>query len=108
MDYHELAKMKVVDLRELAIAKTKLTGVSGIHKEELIDKLAGELGIEKPHKVAKIEGKAEIKKRLHLLKAKRLEALEKRDSESLAEVRKELKKIRRRLQHAAKAALHHS
>ena len=108
MDYHDLAKMRVADLRELAKEKTQMTGVSGIHKEDLIDKLAEALGIEKPHLVAHLEGKAEIKKRLHALKAQRLEALAAKDKEKLVAVRKDLKKIRRQLQHAAKEALRHS
>ena len=107
MDFRELSKMRVVDLRELAKEKTSLTGVSGLHKDELIDKLADELGIEKPHKVAELVGKPAIKQELHRLKAQRLDALASKDKDKLVATRKELKKIRRKLQHAAKEALRH-
>lgn len=108
MDYRELSKMRVVDLRELAKEKTSLTGVSGLHKDELIDTLADALGIEKPHKVAELSNKASIKKQLRHLKAERLKALETKDREKLLSARKDLKKIRRKLQHAAKEALRHA
>ena len=108
MDFHELSKMKVTDLRELAKEKTALTGVSGLHKDELVDRLADALGIEKPHKVAVLAGKAEIKKRLRHFRAQRLEALQTKDREKLLLARTELKRIRRQLQHAAKEALRHS
>ena len=105
MDYHELSKMKVTDLRELAKEKTELTGVSGLSKEQLIDTLADAMGIEKPHKIALIQGKSELKKQLRQCKADRLEALAARDRDKLLKSRQELKKIRRKLQHAAKEAL---
>ncbi|MEZ4650962.1 MAG: hypothetical protein R3E97_19695 [Candidatus Eisenbacteria bacterium] len=108
MDYHELHKMRVADLRELAKEKTSLTGVSGLHKEDLVDRLADALGIEKPHKVAVLSGKAEIKQRLRKFKADRQAAIESKDREQMLVARKELKKIRRQLQHAAKEALVHS
>jgi hypothetical protein len=108
MDYHELSKMKVTELRELAKEKTSLTGVVGLSKEVLIDKLADAMGIEKPHKIALLQGKAEIKKRLHAYKTERMAAIQSKDHEKLAATRKELKKIRRQLQHAAKEALRHA
>ena len=61
MDWHELHKMRISDLRELAKEKTDLDGLSGMHKEELVEKLAQTLGIPRPHLVAEGAGKAEIK-----------------------------------------------
>lgn len=108
MDYHALAKMRVADLRELAKEKTSLTGVTGLHKEELVDKLADALGIEKPHKLATGEDKPQLKSAIAKLKKVRLEALESKDADRLRRTRKELKQLRRKLRHEAKEALKHA
>ena len=72
MDWHDLMKMKVTDLRELAKEKTQLEGVSGLNKDDLVEALAGALGIPKPHKVIEQgKGKRRIKAELRALKTER-------------------------------------
>ena len=94
MDYQELQKTRVSDLRDMAKKEMPgIQGVVGMKKEELIDLLADHLGIEKPTKhVAEGLGKSQIKAEIRELKAKRQAALEARDSA-------ELKKCRRLIHH---------
>ena len=65
MDWHDLHKMKVTALREMAKEKLAIEGVAGLHKEELVAKLAEAMGIPRPHKVVDAEGKTAIKQRHH-------------------------------------------
>ncbi len=102
MDWHELEKMKVTDLRELAKEKTELTGLSGLHKDELVAALAQALGIEKPHKVAHGAEKTKIKQQIRALKVKRDEAAAGKDTEAFRAARTEIHKLRRHLRRMAK------
>ncbi len=102
MDWHELEKMKVSELRDLAKEKAGLEAVSGLHKAELVEKLAEALGIPRPHKVVEGEGKAELKQRIQELKGRRTEALQARDREQLRRVRREIHGLKRRLRRMAR------
>ena len=101
MDWHELEKMKVTELREMAKEKTDLEGVSGMHKEDLVEALAKVLGIEKPHKVVHGAEKTKIKQQIRALKKKRDEALANKDRETLHATRREIHVLRRRLHRMA-------
>jgi hypothetical protein len=102
MDWHELEKMKVTDLRELAKEKTQLTGVSGLHKADLVEALANELGIDKPHKVAQGAEKTKLKQKIRALKVQRDEAAAGKDTEAFRASRQEIHKLRRHLRRMAK------
>jgi len=101
MDWHELHKMKVNDLRELAKEKLTLDGVSGLHKDELVAKLAESMGIPKPHKVVDADGKTAIKQRIRALKRERDEAIAAHDSEKLGLARRRMHAERRKLHRMA-------
>jgi hypothetical protein len=99
MDWHELHKMKVTDLRELAKQKVPGVGaVSALHKEELVAKIAEAMGIPRPHKVAEGAAKTEIKRRIRALKLERDQAIAAHDRERLAQIRRKI--------HAEKRELH--
>jgi len=102
MDWHTLEKMKVTDLRELAKDKLDLTGLTAMHKAELVETIANAMGIEKPHKVAVGAGKSDIKKEIRRLKAKRAEALSVHDPETLIATRHEIHKLKRKLRKMAR------
>lgn len=102
MDWHELEKKKVTELREMAKEQMNITGTSAMHKADLVEALAGALGIEKPHKVAHGKGKTEIKQRIRALKAQRDEAMGKHDSDTLHAARHEIHKLRRKLRRMAR------
>jgi hypothetical protein len=99
MDFHELQKTRVTDLREMM--KEHLPGVQGVvalKKAELVDQLADVLGIEKPHKhVAAGLGKRNIKAEIRALKVKRQAALEAKDSAELKKYRRLIHRRKRRL-----------
>ena len=101
MDWHELEKMKVADLRAMAKEKTELTGLSGLHKEDLVATLAKALGISKPHLVVDAGSQGSIKEQIRALKVKRQEALDARESNELKRVRKKIHRLRRKLRKEA-------
>jgi hypothetical protein len=102
MDWHELEKKKVTELREMAKEKLELTGTSGMHKADLVEALAQAMGIEKPHKVAHGKGKTAIKQQIRALKAQRDEAMGKHDAATLQSARHEIHKLRRKLRRMAR------
>lgn len=101
MDWHELEKKKVDELRELAKEKTALEAVSGLHKEELVEKIAEAMGIPRPHKVVEASDKGRIKQHIRELKSERDLALEEKDAERYRRLLKRLRCEKRRLRRMA-------
>jgi Rho termination factor, N-terminal domain len=101
MDWHDLQKMKVTDLREMAKEKLSLEGASGLHKDELVARLAEALGIPRPHKVVDAAGKTSIKQSIRTLKQERDEAIAAHDHERLQAVRRRIHAERRKLHRMA-------
>lgn len=99
MDFHELQKTRVNDLREMMKEHCpEVVGVVGMKKEELVEALAEKLGIEKPHKhVAAGLGKRGIKAEIRELKVKRQAALEAKNSDDLKQFRRQIRRRKRRL-----------
>jgi hypothetical protein len=99
MEYHDLQKTRVGDLRDMMKEHLpQVTGVVALKKEELVDMLAEELGIEKPHKhVAAGLGKRAIKAEIRQLKKKRQAALEASDSAELSKYRRLIHRRKRKL-----------
>ncbi len=99
MDFHELQKTRVTDLR--GMMKEHLPdekGTTGLKKDQLVDLLAAKLGIEKPHKhVATGLGKRAIKAEIRELKVRRQAALEAGDADDLKEFRRQIHRRKRRL-----------
>jgi hypothetical protein len=99
--YHDLQKMTVGRLREMAKAYDDLEGVTGMTKEQLCDVLARKKGIEIPHKVVVGVDKAAIKARIRELKKTRDAALSAKDSEQLRRTRRKLHRLRHHLRRAS-------
>jgi hypothetical protein len=99
MEYHDLQKTRVSDLRDMMKEHCPdITGVTGLKKDELIDHLAHAMGIEKPHKhVAAGLGKRAIKAEIRDLKLKRQAALESQDTAELKKYRRMIHRRKRRL-----------
>lgn len=99
MEYHDLQKTRVADLREMMKEHLPdVKGLTGLKKEELIEQLAAKLGIEKPHKhVAAGLGKRAIKAEIRDLKLKRQAALEAKDYDELKKYRRQIHRRKRRL-----------
>ena len=99
MEYHDLQKTRVVDLREMMKEHLpEVKGITGLKKDELIEQLADKLGIEKPHKhVAAGLGKRAIKAEIRELKLKRQAALEAKDYDELKKFRRQIHRRKRRL-----------
>lgn len=102
MDWHELEKKKVTELREMAKEQLGLEGTTGMLKAQLVEALAKGLGIDKPHKVAHGEGKSRIKQEIRALKVRRAEAEGKHDKAALAAIRVEIHKQKRKLRRMAR------
>lgn len=97
MEFHELEKKTVVELREMAAQFPDLTGVSGMKKAALVDVLADRLGIAKPHREAAGLDRDKIKADIRALKKQRDEAITKKDRAALRKARRRLHQLRRRL-----------
>ena len=99
MDYQELQKTRVGDLRDMVKEQMpQVQGVIGLKKEDLVEMLADHLGIEKPSKhVAAGMGKSGIKAEIRDLKVKRQAALEAHDAVELKKYRRLIHRQKRRL-----------
>ncbi len=102
MDWHELHKHKVADLREMMKEHLpEVTGITQKKKDELVELLAEKLGIERPHLVVTGLDKPAIKARLRDLKVKRQAALEAGDKLDLHRRRRQIHRLKRKLRKAA-------
>lgn len=100
MDWHELQKHKVNDLREMAKEHLPdVQGVVGLKKDELVEMLADKLGIEKPHKVVEGFDKTAVKARIRELKVARDEAMA--AGRKGTRTRREIHRLKRQLRKAA-------
>ncbi len=99
MEYHDLQKTRVGDLREMYKEHfPEAQGVVSMKKEEMVDDLADKLGIEKPHKHVEAGlGKRKIKAEIRELKVKREAAKEAGEKEELARYRKLIHRNKRKL-----------
>lgn len=99
MQYHDLQKTRVADLRIMVKEHfPEVLGVIGLKKEEMVDMLAEKLGIEKPHKhVAAGLGKRAIKAEIRELKVQRESAKERGEKQEVAKFRKEIHRRKRHL-----------
>lgn len=99
MEYHDLQKTRVTDLRTMVKEHfPNAQGVVGLKKEAMIEMLAEKLGIEKPHKhVAAGLGKRAIKAEIRELLVKRQAALEAKDQKELKKTRRLIHRRKRRL-----------
>jgi hypothetical protein len=104
VDYHDLQKTRVADLRQMMKEKLpEVQGVVALKKDQIVEMLAEHLGIEKPHKhVERGLGKRKIKAQIRELKVKRQAALEAQDHAELKKYRRlihrEKRKLRRLMQ----------
>lgn len=95
MDFAELKKKTVAQLKEMAAEHSDITGVSTMKKDQLLEALGGKLGIEvtaaKPKAAKKKQqGKGSLKKRIKELKALRDKATKEKDGDTLRKVRRQL------------------
>jgi hypothetical protein len=102
-----LEKMTAKELREVTSGIPELTGVHAMKKEDLLAAIRNAWGIkvEKPPKREK-EGKAaagvaELKARIHQIKAKRAEAIQKRDKRMARIYRRMINRLKKRSRRAA-------
>ena len=106
MTLQELQKMTVVKLRQEAMQRGGISGVSGMSKSELVEALADQLGIdmEAPARLvsATISGdKAILKSEIRTLKTARDEALADGDASALDRARTDIKRRKRALRRLA-------
>jgi hypothetical protein len=105
MNFHELERKTVSELRDLAAEHEDVKGVTGLKKEQLLDLLCEKLGIDRHVHVPKGIGRHALKARIRELKAKRDEALAKHDYTALASIRREIKSNKRHLRRVIQRAV---
>jgi len=101
MDWHELEKKKVDELRELAKEHAHEVGTSGLRKDQLVEIVAKALGIEKPHLVAEGINKTAIKRKIRALRTEVTAALEAKDHAAAKKTRRRIHRLKRRIRRAA-------
>ena len=106
MTLQELQKMTVVKLRQEAMQRGGINGVSSMSKAELVEALAELLGIDAttPARAtsAKISGdKSVLKKEIRSLKVARDDALASGDTNTLGRARLDIKRRKRALRRLA-------
>lgn len=102
MDWHELNKHRVADLRDMMKKNApQVEGVLSWKKEQLVAEVAQLLGIEKPHAVVVGIDKAAVKERIKKQRELRLQALEAKDSAKLKRARRKIHRLKRKLRQAA-------
>ena len=99
MNYHDLQKTRVNDLREMIKENfPDVLGVIGLKKVEMVNMLADKLGIEKPNKhVAAGLGKRAIKAEIRELKVQRETAKEENNIDDVVKFRKLIHRNKRKL-----------
>jgi hypothetical protein len=97
MDWHELEKLKIDDLRTMAKEKDLVDAVAGLSKEELVAKLAESMGIPRPHRVVEGSEKAALKQRIRQLGSERDQAQADGDRDRARRARKEIHRQKRAL-----------
>ena len=101
MDWHELNKHRVADLRDMMKEHAPhVNGVMSMKKESIVQHLAEALGIEEPHKVVEGIDKGAIKAKIAEHKALRDKAIEARDSVELKKQRREIHRLKHKLRKA--------
>jgi hypothetical protein len=102
VDWYELNKTRVLDLRELMKEHLpEVTGITQMKKEQLVDLLAEKLEIERPTKKVSGINKAEIKAKIRQLKELRQAALEAHDHVALKRHRRAIHRLKRKMRRAA-------
>ena len=101
MDWQELNKKRVADLRDLMKEhRPNLQGVMSMKKEQLVALLAETLGIEEPHKVVVGIDKTAVKSKIKEHAALRQAALEAGDHAELKVQRRKIHHLKRQLRKA--------
>ncbi|HKA55009.1 MAG TPA: hypothetical protein VKJ47_15250 [Candidatus Binatia bacterium] len=103
MDAKELLRLNVPKLREEALKIPDAVGVTGMKKEELIKLLAKAHGIVLEQRTDSAE-KAHLKKHIRALQARRDEALGRKASEEVAQLRHGIRTLKRRVRALARTA----
>jgi len=101
MDYHELHKMTIAQLRETAKGIEGLTGYTQMRKDQLLKAICQHLNIEmhEHHEVVGVD-KQSIKAKIRELKAQRAEALVNGDVEARRRTRRRIHQLKRKMRRA--------
>lgn len=102
MDWHELNKHRVADLREkMKEHLPQVQGVMAMKKEQIVSLLAEALGIEPPKKVVVGIDKTAVKAKIRDHKVLRQKALEAGDHAALRSERRKIHALKRSLRKAS-------
>lgn len=95
-----LDKMTVKELRELALGETKLVGVHGMNKAELLAAVKEERGIVDEVKRPKGDVR-ELKKKIAVIRDEKQAALEAGDKDLARRLRRKMSRLKKRTRRAA-------
>jgi Rho termination factor, N-terminal domain len=100
MDWHELMKKKVTELRDMG-KEHGIEGTIGLTKDKLVEALATKLGIEKPHLVVAGAAKSVIKQKIHALRLEVDQAVAAKDHKLVHEKRRRIHHLKRQIRRGA-------
>lgn len=106
MDYNELKRKTVTELREMAHQYEDIKGAIGMKKEDLIDILCQKMGIEKVHALPTGIGRHALKERIRALKKRRDASLAAHDHKALKRARTMLRRTKHRLRDVIEKVRH--
>jgi hypothetical protein len=101
VDWHDLQKKRVADLRDMMKEHyPRAQGVMSMKKDELVKQLAEAMGIEEPKKVVEGIDKGAVKAQIQEHKKLRQQALEAGDHAELKVQRRKIHRLKRQLRKA--------
>ena len=101
MDWHDLHKKRVADLRDMMKEHYPTRqGIMSMKKDDLVAELAEAIGIEAPHKVVVGIDKAAVKAKIQEHKELRKQALDAGDHDQLKFQRRKIHRLKRQLRKA--------
>ena len=101
MDWQELEKKKVTELRELAKEHANVEGAVGLSKEKLVEIVAEALGIERPHLIATGINKTALKQKIRALRSEVQQGIEAKDRALVRRKRRQIHRLKRKIRRAA-------
>ncbi|MFZ5568968.1 MAG: Rho termination factor N-terminal domain-containing protein [Thermodesulfobacteriota bacterium] len=96
-----IEKMTAKELREAALGLPGIAGVHGMNKDELISAIKKAKGIKEEEGGKKDTSIRDLKQKIKVLKAKRVEALEAKESKQAVNLRRRISRLKKRARRAA-------
>jgi hypothetical protein len=96
-----LEKMTAKELRDVALTIPEISGVHGMNKEEVLAAIKKARGIKEGPAKKGDRSMRQLKEKIHELRDKKLEALEKKDKKGINQLRRRISRLKKKTRKAA-------